>query len=157
MNPKIFFNLQNCLWLFVMLNLFACQTPVNSNEQSNTDTTRATLSPNPDSVGAVAKSSEVTVPPDESLKNDTHAAEVDNGLTYEIIPADSSTFGYNIYKDGKLMIHQPSIPALPGNKGFETQQIAMAVAQLVMTKITNGEMPPTVSTEELKKLGVKVK
>jgi hypothetical protein len=52
------------------------------------------------------------------------------------------------------MIHQLSIPAMPGNDGFKTKADATKVAQLVIDKIKKGEMPPTVSIEELKKLNV---
>src|SRR6185503_17427082 len=31
-------------------------------------------------------------------------------LTYTIIPSEENTFGYDIYMEGKMMIHQPSIP-----------------------------------------------
>ena len=75
-------------------------------------------------------------------------------FTYKIIDADSSTFGYDIYLDGKLKIHQTSIPALPGNKGFKTKTQAEKVAKLVIRKMMAGEMPPTVHMEELKKLKV---
>jgi len=54
-----------------------------------------------------------------------------------------------------LLISQKSIPALPGNDGFKEQAQAMQVAELVMQKIRNGEMPPTVTVEELNALGIK--
>ena len=43
---------------------------------------------------------------------------------------------------------------MPGNEGFKTKADAEKVAQLVITKIKKGEMPPTVSVEEMKKLKV---
>ena len=52
------------------------------------------------------------------------------------------------------MIHQTSAPALPGNKGFKTKADATKVALLVIEKIKKGEMPPTISIDEMKKLGV---
>lgn len=73
-------------------------------------------------------------------------------LTYKIIPVANKTYGYDVYADGKLMIHQNSIPAMPGNNGFKTKAAAEKVALLVIQKIKNGEMPPTISIEELKKL-----
>ena len=75
-------------------------------------------------------------------------------LTYIIIDAPNSTFGYDVLMDGKLMIHQTSIPAMPGNDGFRSKDDAAKVAELVMHKIRHGEMPPTVTTEELKSLRV---
>ena len=78
----------------------------------------------------------------------------DSKLTYKIIDALNHTFCYDVYADGKLMIHQTSIPAMPGNEGFKTKQDASKVALLVIEKIKKGEMPPTVSVEEMKKLKV---
>ena len=76
------------------------------------------------------------------------------GFTYNIIPAPNNTWCYDILKDGNLFIHQPSIPGMPGHNGFKTKEQAAKVAQLVITKMKQGEMPPTVSEEELKKLNV---
>ena len=75
-------------------------------------------------------------------------------LTYKIIDAPEHTYCYDVYADGKLLIHQKSIPAFPGNKGFKTKPDAEKVAQLVISKIKKAEMPPTVSVEEMKKLNV---
>ncbi len=79
--------------------------------------------------------------------------EKPNGhYTYQIIKAKSNTFGYEIFCDKKKIIHQPNIPALKGNAGFKTKERARIVAKLVIKKITKGQMPPTVSVEEMKKL-----
>ncbi len=73
-------------------------------------------------------------------------------LNYKIIPAPNHTWGYDILKDNKIFIHQPNKPGLPGIEGFRTKADARKVAQLVMAKIKRGEMPPTVSPGELKRL-----
>lgn len=73
-------------------------------------------------------------------------------FTYKVINAANKTYGYDIIADGKLLIHQPSIPGLPGNEGFKTIQSSEKVAQLVISKIKRGEMPPTVTREEMKTL-----
>ncbi len=57
-------------------------------------------------------------------------------LTSKIIDAPAGTYGYEIYANNKKIIHQPSIPALPGNEGFATKASAEKVATLVMSKIT---------------------
>ena len=75
-------------------------------------------------------------------------------LTYNIIDAPKHTYGYEVFSDGLLMIHQTSVPALPGNEGFKTKEDATKVALLVIEKIKKGEMPPTVSIDEMKKLKV---
>ncbi|MBX7141526.1 MAG: DUF4907 domain-containing protein [Chitinophagales bacterium] len=84
----------------------------------------------------------------------TDAAKQTQALTYQIIDSQNNTFGYDVYRDGKLMIHQTSIPAMPGNDGFKTRDDAAKVAEMVMYKIRKGEMPPTVTVEEMKELGV---
>lgn len=73
-------------------------------------------------------------------------------LIYKIINTAHSTFCYDIFADGKLVIHQPSIPGMPGNEGFKTKAAAESIADLVIKKMKKGEMPPTVTIEELKKL-----
>jgi len=78
----------------------------------------------------------------------------DAGIVSVIIPAESNTFGYDIYVNGAVIIHQPSRPGLPGNSGFTSEEDAMKVAELVIKKIRNNEMPPTVTIEELRMLGV---
>jgi len=81
-------------------------------------------------------------------------AYVNAKLTYKIIDAPNNTFCYDVFANGKLMIHQTSIPALPGNEGFKTKADAEKVAQLVITKIKKGEMPPTINIDEMRKLKV---
>ena len=75
-------------------------------------------------------------------------------LTYKVIDAPKQTYGYDVFADGSLMIHQTSAPALPGNEGFKTKEDATKVALLVIDKIKKGEMPPTISIDEMKKLNV---
>ena len=84
-------------------------------------------------------------PSSESFKNAI--------LTYKIISSPNSTWGYDIFKDGSMCIHQNSIPGVAGINGFTTKNKAEKVAQLVVKKIQNGEMPPTVSQEEMKAVG----
>lgn len=75
-------------------------------------------------------------------------------LTYNIIDAPNNTFCYDVFANGRLIIHQSSVPGLPGTEGFKTKEDAVKVAELVMYKIRKGEMPPTVTIEEMKELGV---
>lgn len=74
--------------------------------------------------------------------------------TYTIIPSENKTWGYDIYMEKRLFIHQPDAPGLPGNEGFKTKAGAEKVARLVIGKIKKGEMPPSVTIEEMKKLKV---
>jgi len=93
-------------------------------------------------------------PPGATAQFPKADAFVHDTLTYKIIDAPNHTFGYNVLANGRLMIQQKSIPAMPGNEGFKTKADAEKVAQLVIGKIKKGEMPPTVSIEEMQKLNV---
>ena len=75
-------------------------------------------------------------------------------ITIKIIPAANKTFGYEILLNGRPLVRQLSIPALPGNDGFATKGSAQKVADFVVKKIRNNEMPPTVTIEDLNSLGV---
>ena len=75
-------------------------------------------------------------------------------ITIKIIPAANNTFGYDILLYGRLLVHQPSIPGLPGNEGFSTKERAQTVAEFVVKKIRNNEMPPTVTIEDLNNMAV---
>jgi len=72
-------------------------------------------------------------------------------ISARLIPAEGGTWGYDIFSDQRLYIHQPSIPGLPGNKGFATKAKAQKAADIVCQKIRKGITPPTVSIEELRK------
>ena len=65
-------------------------------------------------------------------------------------------WGYDIYVDDKLLIHQPDIPALAGNRGFATEADAQRVAELVVGKIRKNIFPPAMTVENLKSVGVVV-
>lgn len=63
-------------------------------------------------------------------------------------------FGYNILVDGAIFIHQTSIPAVSGNSAFITKEKAELVANLVIHKLKNNIMPPSVSKHELDSLNI---
>jgi hypothetical protein len=63
-------------------------------------------------------------------------------------------WGYSISEKGKRIIDQQTIPGVPGNQGFQTSDDAQKVAELVIEKLEKGVFPPTVSEEELQKLGI---
>jgi hypothetical protein len=66
----------------------------------------------------------------------------------------STGYGYDILMNGKLYIHQPNIPAVPGNGGFSSEKNAYKTAVLVLYKIRNNIMPPRIDVKELDSLGV---
>lgn len=102
-----------------------------------------------------------TVPASPTQPSNENAADfpkasafANSNLTYKIIDAPNNTYCYDVFADGRLMIHQTSIPGLPGNEGFKTKEDAAKVADRAIEKIRKGEMPPTVSIEEMKELKV---
>jgi hypothetical protein len=78
-------------------------------------------------------------------------------FTIKTYNTPATGWGYDILKDGKLMIHQPHIPAVPGNKGFATKEEAMKIAKLMKKKIQKNIMPPTIDVKELDSLKIKYK
>ena len=75
-------------------------------------------------------------------------------ITTKIIPSTNNTFGYDILIYGKPLVHQTTIPGLPGNEGFATKERAQTVADFVVKKIKNNEMPPSVTIEDLNAMDV---
>jgi Domain of unknown function (DUF4907) len=72
-----------------------------------------------------------------------------------IFQTEISEFGYDIYKDSTLIIHQPSIPGVQGNKGFSTRENAEKVSALMIFKLDHGIAPPSISLKELDSLKIK--
>ena len=91
-------------------------------------------------------------PPEPKKEKDTANPYKDVNLSYKIIPSENNTFGYEILMDGRLYIHQPNIPGLPGISGFVAKETAIEVADFVISKIRKNEMPPSVSVADLKKM-----
>ncbi len=50
-------------------------------------------------------------------------------------------YGYQILRGEKILILQEFIPGLPGKQVFKTKDEALSVANLVLSKIENGESP----------------
>jgi hypothetical protein len=52
------------------------------------------------------------------------------------------------------MIRQPTIPGMPGLKGFRLKADAQKVAVLAVSKLTRGIMPPPIEKNEMDSLHV---
>ena len=73
-----------------------------------------------------------------------------DSLQYETYP-QSNGWGYKLYFRYKLLVNQPVIPALSGNQAFKTEKDAKKIAQMAMSKVVKGQMPPTLEAKEVKK------
>ncbi|MCE3260521.1 MAG: hypothetical protein K0S12_2162 [Bacteroidetes bacterium] len=85
-----------------------------------------------------------------SVKSSTNDAITQTNYTYKFVSSPNNTWGYNIFANGKLVISQPHIPAINGNTGFKTKADAEKIAKLMIKKMKAGQMPPTITIEELK-------
>lgn len=77
--------------------------------------------------------------------------------TFEVIDSISKKsmgWGYDIYIDGKKGIHQPIIPAIPGNNSFSSVEKANKAGLFAVNKMQKTGSLPTLSVAELDSLGV---
>ncbi len=65
---------------------------------------------------------------------------------------EDGTLGYEVMKSGNLVVTQPTIPGEGGTTGFANREQAAAAAELVISKLEQGILPPTISDKELKKI-----
>lgn len=79
-----------------------------------------------------------------------------NNYHYQIITINNR-YGYDIFHHNKRIIHQPHIPAVSGNTGFINKAEAERTACFVIDKLKKGIIPPSVSQQELRMLGIHFK
>ena len=72
----------------------------------------------------------------------------------KIFSNTDNSYGYEILDKGRVLIHQQNIPGQPGVKGFQNKNDAKKVASLVIKKLSQGIMPPTVEKKELIQLKI---
>lgn len=63
-------------------------------------------------------------------------------------------WGFDIYRKGKLYVHQTNIPAINKSNHFFSEKNAANVGELMIRKICKNIFPPTISIEELDSLSV---
>jgi len=59
----------------------------------------------------------------------------------------NSGWGYDIVENGKMIIHQVYIPAIPEKREFSTEGQAKQTAKLVVAKLRNNQFPTLSKTE----------
>src|SRR6187455_1133814 len=77
---------------------------------------------NADSARASAVVNDSANPPPKQIKNPYEGSVIE----VKTFKNDSilKGYGYDIYVDNSLKVHQPHIPAVSGNKGFSTEEKA---------------------------------
>lgn len=88
-----------------------------------------------------------SAPPREDASIEKGSSPV---IEVTLFPSEYGGYGYDISVDSKILVHQPNIPAVAGNKGFPTAQSARKVANMVIQKIKKNQIPPALTTEEVK-------
>jgi len=74
---------------------------------------------------------------------------------YEVRVVESSLgWGYEIWKEGAMVINQTHIPAIQGLRAFESQVQAEKAAEIIKIKLDQGVFPPSISIVELQSIGV---
>ena len=74
--------------------------------------------------------------------------------TFNIVASADHTYGYEIFIRNKIFIRQLTIPCKSGIEGFINKLDAEKVARLVIKKLSQGIMPPTINTQELTNLKI---
>jgi len=87
-------------------------------------------------------------------KKEIAAALANVKVEYMLVNAANNQFGYFILLDGQIYIEQKTIPAIQGMHGFHSKEEAVRVAQLVIEKLKQGEVPPAVTSEDLAALRI---
>lgn len=75
--------------------------------------------------------------------------------TAKTIAVNGGGWGYEIYLDKKIFIHQENIPGIAGTKSFTTKDDAEKVAEFIIHKMqaTKKDLPE-VTLKELDSLGI---
>ena len=91
--------------------------------------------------------------PEESLKiiNPFNNAS----LSFETFKMEGKGWGFDVYINGSLFIHQDEIPAPGVVKRYESEEDAVKAAGLIISKIKQNILPPLISVSELDSIGIK--
>ena len=85
----------------------------------------------------------------EKQKTVTNKVMASKQIQFLIIKSEQSGYGYDIYRDGNLYIHQTTIPSIGGNKGFADTASAAKIARFIIKKMRKTDALPTISKEEV--------
>ena len=85
-----------------------------------------------------------------------HASQLKQDLVLVEVKPISTSFGwgYEIVAGGKVYIRQEFIPAIKGKHGFRTSADAVKVGEKVVSKINAKQLPPTITVDELRQMGI---
>jgi len=145
------------LLLPAMVLVFSCNNGKDESKTEKQDSTAEIKSQTPISMEEkemkeMMEKQKNEKPKDNPYKNAKIDIRVFNNDTVKQEPKLSG-FGYDILIYDAVYNHQPHIPAINGMRGFHTKEQARKAAELVVYKIKNNIMPPSLSPQELDSLG----
>lgn len=82
---------------------------------------------------------------------------IPKNISYKLVEKEDKSWGYQIYRDEKLILDQPHIPGISGKKGFINSTEAAVVAKKVISKMKKGIFPPTITEEDLQKMKITIR
>lgn len=101
----------------------------------------------------IMENSEVVTSKTTELPNQNDAEFETDSLTISITQSDLG-YGYIISANDKPIIIQEHIPGIQGLAGFKDEKSSKAVAELMVYKLNNNIMPPSVTIAELDSLNI---
>ncbi len=131
---------QTALLFFALLTLSSCTHITDKGSSADLPTSGST---NADSGSQV-----VQVPHFSSNNMEVKTFEVKDST------GKSKGWGYDIYIESRKTIHQPIIPAIPGNRAFKTEDDARRIGLFAVNKMKIEGSLPTLLVKELDSLGV---
>lgn len=76
-------------------------------------------------------------------------------ITYHVFSNPDSTYGYDVLKNGKILVHQPTVPGRTPEKGFISRNDAAKTGRLAVSKAKKYEGPPQITEEDLKRMNIR--
>lgn len=139
--------MKNCFSLFspilllsMSIFIFSCN---NSSEKNNFSSEEKIVTPQQE-VAEQNNNTPSQLPEITSDKIDVKTFEV----------KETQGWGYDIYVDSKIMIHQPIIPSIQGNRSFKTEKQALTAGLFAAEKLKRTGTLPTITPKELDSIGV---
>ena len=126
--------------LIISTLFFACNNDVDKNNSTASDST--------------AKQQANTAPKAPNFNSENLEVK-----TYEVKDSTSGKsfgWGYDLYVDGHLAIHQPILPGVAGNSSFSSEAQAKMIGTFALNKMKNTGSLPTISIQELDSLGINI-
>lgn len=132
--------------------MYSCQRNggAKNTEVTETSETSADASAPVDTTAAVTQEEDLSYI-DTSIAIAPNAPEPTE-YSWLLLENSDGTYGYEVLKSGDLVVSQPNIPGEGGTSGFKSKTQAAAAAELVISKLEQNILPPSISEKELKKI-----